>query len=162
VRPFSWRARSLAGVLVIAAAVLAARPAPVRMTTARQKVWQADLRIQTFEVTALKKGGPLSARVVVVSESDDAARAVRLDILLPIGAGVLRLSPGCRPSTSSVAGLNARVTCDLGDLPVRGLREVQISTTAAAPNGHPRFAAFVASDTPDPEPSNNYAERAVP
>ena len=165
--PLSWRVRSLVGVVALAAVAFAARPGRLLPASARpaptgQRVWQTDLRIQTFEVTALKRGGPLSARVVIVSDNDEAARAVRLEILLPIGAGVLRLSPGCRASASSVASLNARVTCELGDFPVRGFREVQISTTAAAPASRARFAAFVESDTPDPEPSNNYAERAVP
>jgi hypothetical protein len=152
-----WRVAAPIIVVAMGTVAVAARPAPTP-----QRVWQADVRIQLLEVTALKRGGPLTVRVVVTSESDADARAVRLDILLPIGAGVLRVSPGCRPSASSVASLNARVTCELGDMPVRGLREVQISTTAAAPTGHPRFAAFVASDTPDPEPTNNYAERSVP
>jgi len=46
--------------------------------------------------------------------------------------------------------------------PVRGLRELSIVTTGIAGGAHVRFAVFVTSDTPDPTPANNFAERAVP
>ncbi len=148
-----------AGVPMLAIATLfltAGRAEPA------QKVWQADVRVQSLDVTALKgKGGPLSAVIVVTSDNDEEARATRLEILLPIGVGVLRMPAGCRPSPSAIAGLIARVTCDLGDIPVRGLREITVTTTGGAAI-HGRFAAFVTSDTPDPQPSNNYAERPIP
>lgn len=150
---------------------LVAAPGP---PTARQAVWQADVRIQLMEVTTLRgarvgsSGQPgttarqLSARVVVTSDNDDEARGVRLDLLLPVGAGVVRLPAECRSSPSAVATLTGRVTCDLGVIPVRGLREVMVSTTATVSANGARFAALVSSDTPDPVPGNNYAERGVP
>lgn len=104
----------------------------------------------------------MTVHIAIVSDNDDDARATRAEILLPVGVGVLRLPGGCKASPSAVPSLNARVTCDLGDVPVRGLRELSIVTTGAAGNARIRFAVFVTSDTPDPEPSNNYAERAVP
>lgn len=153
----AWRA-------CLAAVVLLSVPAAIRVGRAAtaQDVWQADVRVQSLDVTMIKRGGPLSARVVVASDNDDEARAVRLDILLPIGVGVLRLAPGCRPSPSAIATLNARVICELGDLPVRGLREVTITTTGEGATRAMRFAVFVMSDTPDPVPANNYAERTLP
>ncbi|HSJ65830.1 MAG TPA: hypothetical protein VK922_18255 [Gemmatimonadaceae bacterium] len=151
---------------------LAAAPGP---GVSRQAVWQADVRIQLLEVTALRgstaasKPGQASAaarqftaRVVVASDNDDEARGVRLDVLLPVGAGVVRLPAECRASPSAVATLTGRVTCDLGVMPVRGLREVMISTTATVSPTGARFAALVSSDTPDPVPGNNFAERGVP
>ena len=126
------------------------------------EVWQADVRVQLLEVTEVKAGGPLTTRVVVMSDNDDHARAVRLEILLPVGVGVLRLGEGCRSSPSVVSALTARVSCALGDMPVGGLREVRVMTTGAATGVLSRFAAFVTSDTPDPDPSNNYAEKVVP
>ncbi|MDQ6886129.1 MAG: hypothetical protein M3068_02430 [Gemmatimonadota bacterium] len=149
--------RAVIAMFGIATLLLTAGPAQPA-----QKVWQADVRVQSLDVTALKgKGGPLSARIVVTSDNDEEARGTRLEILLPIGVGVLHLPAGCRPSPSAIAGLIARVSCDLGDIPVRGLREVSITTTGGAVI-HGRFAAFVTSDTPDPQPSNNYAERPIP
>jgi len=126
-----------------------------------QAVWQADMRVQSLAVAA--GGGQLSARAVIYSDNDDDARAARAEILLPVGVGVLRLPAGCKATaTTGVAGLHGRVTCDLGDIEVRGLRELLIVTTGVAGGPNVRFAVFVTSDTPDPTPANNYAERAVP
>lgn len=133
----------------------------------RQEVWQADVRVQAFDVTPVRTAAAtqqgarqLSVRVVVASDNDDDARGARLEMLLPVGLGVLRVGPGCRASPGAVSTLTGRVTCDLGDIPVRGLREVMLSTTAPVSGGG-RFAVFVASDTPDPNPTNNYAERPI-
>jgi hypothetical protein len=148
-------ARGTAGLAVLA--LLGTPPAPPPM----QKQWQADIRIQSIEVVAVK-GRSLNARVVITSDNDDDARNARLEILLPVGVGVARLSPGCR--ASSIAGLstlNAHISCELGDIPVRGVREVMIATSTPALNVPMRVAAFVVSDTPDPMPSNNYAERVA-
>jgi hypothetical protein len=128
-----------------------------------RRVWQADVAIQAFDVTALKPGGggPITARVVVATGNDD-ARGVRLEMLLPVGIGVLRVSDGCRPSPGPVASLNARVSCAIGDMPVRALREVSVTTSGVTPaDARPHFAVFVFSDTPDPRPSNNFAERSL-
>jgi hypothetical protein len=59
--------------------------------------------------------------------------------------------------------LAARVTCALGELHAGELRDVSI-TTARRPGAHMplRFAAFAFSDTPDPRPGNNFAERDAP
>lgn len=149
----------VASSVLVVAAVSAAIP--------RQEVWQADVRVHALEVTPLRalaatRGArQLSMRAVITSDNDDDARAARLEVLLPIGVGVLRLPPGCRAGASTVATLTGRVTCDLGDIPVRGLREVVITTTGTVSGTGGRFAVFVTSDTPDPAPSNNYSERIV-
>ena len=141
---------------MVAIASLLANAAPA----VGQEVWQADVRIQSLEVTNGK--GSVGIRVFVTSDNDDDARGVRLELLLPVGAGVVRMAQGCRPSASPVANLVARVICELGVIPVRGLREVVISATAPTPGPNRKVAVFVTSDTPDPEPANNYAERSVP
>ena len=125
-----------------------------------QEVWQADVRIQSLEVTGGR--GSIAIRVVVTSDNDDDAMGVRLDVLLPVGAGVMRLAQGCRASPSPVANLAARVTCELGTIVVRGLREVTIAASTPPPGPGHKVAVVVMSDTPDPEPANNYAERMVP
>ena len=125
-----------------------------------QEVWQADVRIQSLEVTGGR--GSIAIRVVVTSDNDDDAMGVRLDVLLPVGAGVMRLAQGCRASPSPVANLAARVTCELGTIVVRGLREVTLAASTPPPGPGHKVAVVVMSDTPDPEPANNYAERMVP
>lgn len=124
-------------------------------------VWQADLAVQAFDVAALRQGGPITAHVVVATGNDE-ARGVRLEMLLPVGVGVLRVSDGCRPSPGPVASLSGRVSCAIGDMPVRALRELFITTGGvSAADARPHFAVFVFSDAPDPRPANNFAERAL-
>lgn len=125
------------------------------------RVWQADLAVQAFDLTAMKQGGPITARVVVATGNEE-ARGVRLEMLLPVGIGVLRVPDGCRPSPGPVASLNARVSCAIGDMPIRSLREISVTTTGvSAADARPHFAVFVFSDTPDPRPANNFAERSL-
>lgn len=153
-------ARRSSSALAVLCAALTLSDA--QQPTESPRVWQADVSVQTLDVSALKRGGPITARVVVATGNDD-ARDVRLEMLLPVGVGVLHVSEPCRASASPVASLSARVSCTLGDMPVRALREVAVTTSAAsAPEARPRFAVFVFSDTPDPLPTNNFAERPLP
>jgi hypothetical protein len=126
------------------------------------RVWQSDVRVRALEISETKRGGPLSVHILVSTESDESARAVRVEIMLPIGVGIVRIPEGCRPSPSPVSTLNARVTCDLGDLPGRALRDLWLSTTARVAAGALHVAVVALSDTPDPLPANNFAEKALP
>src|SRR5512141_689039 len=96
--------------------------ADVRGTGIQTQVWQADIQIRTLEVTRSRTA--MTARVVVYSEKDDDARDARLIVLLPLGVGIERLAPGCAatPGPSMVPSLRATVECDLGSIPVHGLR----------------------------------------
>jgi hypothetical protein len=157
-------ASSSQGALVVATADPARTALPVMTPDARQeqpRSWQSDVRVQALDVTVVGPGGALAVRVAVAAEGD-AAREARLEILLPIGVAVLRFADGCRPSPSPVESLNARITCTLGDVAGRTTRAVAIMTTAAPPAARARFAVFAFSDTPDPVPSNNFAERVIP
>lgn len=127
-----------------------------------QQVWQADIQIRTLEVTKTRTS--LMVRVLVYSDNNDEAKDSRLLVLLPVGAGLERIPPGCAASAgpSMVPSLRAMVQCELGAIPVRGFREVLLSTTLP-PDGMPkRFGVFAYSGTPDPTPANNYAERIIP
>ena len=128
---------------------------------AAQRAWQSDLSVRTFEITADKPGGSITARVVVGAAGDE-ARAVRLELMLPVGVGVMRLPDECRASPGPVMTLSARVTCTLGNIDARATREIAVTTTMRPRGRTPmRFAAFALSDTPDPLPANNFAERAL-
>jgi hypothetical protein len=135
--------------------------ADVRGTGIQTQVWQADIQIRTLEVTRSRSA--MTARVVVYSEKDDDARDARLIVLLPLGVGIERLAPGCAatPGPSMVPSLRATVECDLGSIPVHGLREVLVSTTLPPDALPKRFGVFAYSATPDPMPGNNYAERTI-
>ena len=129
---------------------------------ARQRpLWQADLQIRSLTVS--EDRGNLTARVIVTAEVGEAL-AARVEVLLPVGVGIVTLGPGCvaGPSMAGIRELRARVECTLGDLPARSHRELFVVTTTP-PNGVSRgFAAVAMSETPDPKPGNNFAERAIP
>ena len=146
------RSGLLTGLLLLAGA-----------STARaQRTWQADVQIQALDISQLDQS--LVARVIVYTDNHDDARAVHVEILLPLGVGVTRTAMGCSASLSppGVSDLRARVMCDVGTLPVRGSREVFVITTLP-PAGTPKtFGVFASSDTPDPRPANNFAEKTLP
>ena len=137
----------------VAAALTVGWPA-----SAEEQMWRADIQVQSLRVTRLDAN--LLARIVVYSDNDDEARAARVEILVPVGVGIVRMAPGCTASAGppGISSLRARVSCELGTIAIKGSREVFVMTTIP-PSGIPRtFGAFVLSDTPDPKPGNNYAE----
>ncbi|HET9292839.1 MAG TPA: hypothetical protein VFO06_00980 [Gemmatimonadales bacterium] len=128
---------------------------------AAQAVWQADLRIR--DISASGVDGGLRLQVVVAAELGE-AMAARVEIFLPVGVGLKEMAPGCvpGPNPQGVSDLQARVICRLGDLPPRSSREMHVVTTAPPPGIPSRFGAVALSDTPDPRPGNNFAERELP
>ena len=124
-----------------------------------QRTWESDVSVRSVEFSKAPRAGSITMHVTVMAERDD-ARAVRLEIMLPVGVGVLAIPPACRSSPAPVMSLAARVTCTLGDLHRRDVRTISVTTTRRPGVHQPlRFAAFVLSDTPDPQPGNNFAER---
>lgn len=125
------------------------------------QVWQADVQIRTLEVT--KSRSTMTARIVVYTEKDDEARDAHLVVLLPLGVGIDRLGTGCTATAgpSMLPSLRATVECELGSIPDRGIKEAVITTTVPPDVLPKRFGVFVYSNTPDPVPSNNYAERTI-
>jgi hypothetical protein len=124
-------------------------------------LWQADLQIRSLTVSEDK--GNLTARVIVAAEFGEALTA-RLEILLPVGVGIVSLGPSCAPgpNVTGISALRARVECTLGNMPARSSRELYVVTTTP-PLGVVRgFAVVAMSDTPDPKPANNFAERIIP
>ena len=143
------------------AALLVTVFAALGMNTRQRPLWQADLQIRSLTVT--EDRGNLVARVVVTTEVGEAL-AARVELLLPVGVGIVTLGPGCvaGPSMVGIRELRARVECTLGNMPARSNRELFIVTTSP-PNGVARgFGAVAMSETPDPKPGNNFAERAIP
>ncbi len=132
---------------------------PVPSGTQVPRVWKTDLRIRSFDVMPVGQGS-VQATIGIIAEGEDAAKAVRLDLMLPVTVALIRAPAGCRASPAAVAHLSGRVTCELGDIPGHGTREVTVLTSV--PPVGARFAAFVLSDTPDVSPSNNFAERQLP
>lgn len=128
----------------------------------RQRVlWQSDVQIRSLTVAEEK--GNLTARVVVAVEIGEAL-AARVDLLLPVGVGIVSMGEGCHPgpSPTGISELRARVECPLGNLPARSNRSLYVVTTLP-PAGVPRgFGAVAMSDTPDPKPGNNFAEQVLP
>lgn len=128
---------------------------------ARQHMWQADLQIRSLSVTA--SNGNLTAKVVVGAEYGE-AMAARVEVMLPVGVGIVQLGAGCAagPSAPGVPSLRARVICTIGNLRPRDPREFTVTTTVPPDGVARQFGVMATSDTPDPKPGNNFAERVIP
>jgi len=127
----------------------------------RPLLWQADLQVRSLTVS--EDRGNLSARVVVATEVGEALGA-RVEVLLPVGVGIVSLGAGCvaGPSRTGIRELRARVECNLGDMQAGTNKEVFVVTTMP-PAGIARgFGVVVMSETPDPKPGNNFLERVIP
>lgn len=124
-------------------------------------LWQADLTVRSLIVS--QANGTLTARVVVSTESGEALGA-RLEVLLPVGVGIVTVGPGCvsGPSPTRIRELRARVECTVGNLRAGSNREFQVTTTTPPAGVTRRFAAVVMSETPDPRPGNNFVEKSIP
>jgi len=124
-------------------------------------VWQADLQIKTLTVAEAKGG--LIARVVVTSEFGE-AMAAKVEVMLPVGVGIMQMGAGCAagPSAPGVPSLRARVICTIGNLRPNDRREFSITTTSPPAGTARRFGVIATSDTPDPKPGNNFAEKVIP
>lgn len=129
--------------------------------TRQHLLWQADLQIRSLIVSEDK--GNLTARVVVSAEVGEAL-AARVEVLLPVGVGIVTLGAGCiaGPNRTGISELRARVECSLGNMPARSTREFFIVTTTPPAGVARGFAVVAMSDTPDPKPANNFAERIIP
>ncbi len=141
--------------------LLVALAAASRPGLAQQLVWQSDLRVRALTVS--ESAGHLVARVSLTTELGEAA-AARVEVLLPVGVGILSLGPGCTagPSPPGVPSLRARVICTAGNLRPRDVREFEITTTVPPTGREGRIGVMAMSDTPDPRPGNNFAERVIP
>lgn len=133
-----------------------AEPAP-----GQQLIWQADLQVRTLAVTEAR--GNLTARVVVATELGEAI-ATKVEVMLPVGVGIVDLGPGCAagPGPPGAPSLRARVICTAGNLRPRDSRQFSVTTTVPPRGLERRFGVMATSDTPDPKPGNNFAERVLP
>jgi hypothetical protein len=155
--PFGKRDGEMTRLLALVLTVLAA----LRPGTRQRVLWQADLQVRSLTVSEAK--GNLTARVVVAAEVGEAL-GVRVDLLLPVGVGIVAMGEGCQagPSPTGISELRARVECTLGNLPARTNRTVIVVTTTPPAGVARGFGAMAMSDTPDPKLANNFLERAIP
>jgi hypothetical protein len=119
------------------------------------------VQIRSFTVSEEK--GNLTARVIVAVEVGEALGA-RVELLLPVGVGIVAMGDGCRagPSLTGISELRARVECSLGNLQPRSNRTLFVVTTIPPAGVARGFGVVALSDTPDPKPGNNFAERVLP
>lgn len=127
---------------------------------AQQLIWQSDLQVRTLTVS--ESQGNLTATVVLTTELGEAT-ASKVEVMLPVGVGIVHLGRGCvaGPSPPGVPSLRARVVCTAGNLRPREVREFSVTTTAPPTGIESRFGVMATSDTPDPKPGNNFAERMI-
>jgi hypothetical protein len=136
-------------------------PAAVTGRAQAQHVWQSDLQVRALTVSEFQ--GNLVARFVVIAEVGE-AMAAKVEVMLPPGVGIVEMGPGCKagPNPPGVSALRARVLCTIGNLPTRSSRELFVTTTQPPPGGSRGFGVIATSDTPDPKPGNNFAEKGIP
>jgi hypothetical protein len=128
----------------------------------RQRIlWQADLQVRSVRVSQEK--GNLRAEVVIATEVGEALDA-RVEVMLPVGVGIVAVGPGCTagPSAPGLSALRARVACNLGNLAAGSRRALFVITTTPPAGIWRGFGVVAVSDTPDPKPGNNFAECALP
>ena len=126
-----------------------------------QHIWQSDLQVRTLTVS--ESGQNLTVRFVIIAEIGE-AMAAKVEVMLPPGVGIVEMGPGCKPGPNppGVSALRARVLCTLGNLPLRSARELFVTTTQPPPGASRGFGVIATSDTPDPKPGNNFAEKGIP
>lgn len=75
-----------------------------------QRLWQADIQVRSLDLSVLN--GNLVVRILLVSEADDESRAARVEVLMPVGVGIVRMGAGCTASAAppGVSALRGRVT----------------------------------------------------
>jgi hypothetical protein len=132
------------------------------LVAAPKLLWQADMQVKLLEV--MKAPGSLTVRVLVANENNDEAVDARLLIIIPVGAGIGRMPAACTAGAgpTMVPSLRGVVQCVLGNVRARAISEITITTTVPPAGLAKRFGVFAYSSTPDPKPSNNYAERLIP
>lgn len=64
------------------------------------------MHVRALELTMQERGTSITARAVVATDSGD-ARGVRVEVMLPVGVGVITVPDGCRPSPSPVMSPSA-------------------------------------------------------
>ncbi len=127
-----------------------------------QELWRADVRIERMELLALAAAGRTELQVVVSSTNDDEARQARLEVLLPVGTQTIKVPRTCREGLSPVRHHVGRIGCDLGSIPVGGRQDLRFTFVLPSGPASRRVAAMAWSDTPDPDPENNFAHRTAP
>jgi hypothetical protein len=146
----------LAPVVLAGGVLLAAGPALPQAAR-----WQADIQIRSVAVRAVTlavDNVQLTATITVYNTNDDDARIATLQVLLPVGVRFLSSDSGCLAGAQSGSdGTHGLVICRLGDLGVGTTRTVHVTTTGASAASR-TFGAFVFSNTPDPNPANNYGQ----
>lgn len=116
---------------------------------------QADIQIIEFKVT--ESMDELVCTVTITNDFDDTARNAKLIVLLPVEVSFLsnRSSPGGQPD--GIGSWTSCVSYELGNMDVRQVETRSIITTLPRLEDTPRkFGAFVYSQTPDPNPGNNF------
>lgn len=134
-----------------------------------REVVSADVKIQQVQVANVPEN-KYTCTVTVHNDNDDNAQLVKLLVILPLEVRYTSASvkparhwTPCDASALEGKGGNGYVHCELGEMNNGEAFTVTIETTAP-PKDIPRKScgAFVWSQIPDPDRSNNYRNSAEP
>lgn len=126
-----------------------------------QARWQADVQIQAMTITC-NDPGRITTRVTVKNHNYDEAKNTMLLILLPVEVKTISVPKNCLVLNASLPtgiGWAGCLQCKLSNLGVNKETTVSITTTRSSYGN--RIGVFAYSESPDPEPGNNYKEASA-
>jgi len=165
IQPARAQAVGQADVQIQSFSVTASRPVPVRPVAPIRGAGSAIAPPTTVSPGAALQGPSINIQVVVLSNNDDDAQNVRLNIFLPPESHVLAVPAGCQqpPTNNGATGVsNAFVHCAFGAMFVNATRTINLTISRPPSYVVPRVGVFAWSDTPDPNTGNNHAEAVAP
>ena len=128
-------------------------------TVEAAEFYSADVKIRSVDAAIAKN---YVCTVTIHNDNDDTARNIMLITLFPLHVRFLSSSAACTASPPR-GGWNGFATCKLGTMDVGQTRTVTVETTLPPQNVTRRTCgAFVWSQLPDPDRSNNYLNSAEP
>ena len=124
-----------------------------------EEFYSADVKINTIKAEAAKS---YTCTVTIHNDNDDTAGDATLVVLFPLHVKLLSPPAQCTASTP-VGEWNSFVTCKLGTMTVGQTLTLKLETTLPPTAVKSRAcSAFVSSNTPDPNRSNNYLVSVEP
>ena len=138
-----------------------------------QARWQADVSILSVNIApVIRKARPqenvktpdtktddnLKCTITVHNENDDDARGTMLLVILPVEVSVVSLPSNAAldPSVTSTQPFAGYILFNLGQMAVQQNITVEFTFTKSKYGN--KVGAYAYSDSPDPNPANNYKD----
>jgi hypothetical protein len=143
-----------------------------------QARWQADVSVTSVSITPILKkvsrvtdninkpdqkvvqatDDNFKCTITVHNENDDDARGTKMMIVLPVEVSVVSLPANATldPSVTATQPFAGYILVDIGQMAVQQNITVEFTITKSKYGN--KIGAFAYSDSPDPNPANNYKD----